>query len=191
MNETTTTHQLPTEINLNMTYIEDDNNNNTTDIITMRINKTRRIQRIVKGGIQGDTGANCSATNDKSLLWDYKELEQPIPIITYNDESEEKHSFEATGTGIIKMIVQDTTMNWLALYTPTSTGTIISPDRYMMDNIQVHEFQQTGKRDGKGYIQFTDTNGHLLSQLDMKRSRDGLWYVENPLLLPPVQDTRP
>lgn len=177
-------HYLPPEIHLNITHIPDDDNDHTQPLPTIR--KTIRMHRLSKDAIQGDTGANCSATNDLNLLWDYRPLNKPIPIITYqgNDDNNSTN-FEAVGTGVIKMIIDDKTINWLTLYTPHSTGTIISPDRYMMDNVHVDEFLQAGKRNGKGYIKFINNNGKALATVDMKRKRDGLWYTDSPVLLPP------
>jgi hypothetical protein len=86
------------------------------------------------------------------------------------------------------MIVDDTTINWLTLYTPNSTGTIISPDHYIMDNGHVDEFLQSGTRNGKGYLQFKSANSKTMAKVKMKRQRNGLWYTDSPVLLPPLPD---
>ena len=93
------------------------------------IRKTLKMRCISRDDLQGDTGANCSATNNRDLLWNCKALDKPIPIMTYEDSSQTMTQFEAIGTGILKMIVEDTTLNWLTLYVPHSNGTVISPDR--------------------------------------------------------------
>ena len=49
--------------------------------------------------LQSDTGANVSATNDKTILHDYRQLETPIPIQTYQESSTTR--CEAEGIGII------------------------------------------------------------------------------------------
>jgi hypothetical protein len=55
--------------------------------------------------LQGDTGANCSGTNLRDILWNYRTPTNPIPITTYNKDQEEPlESFQAIGTGIIKII---------------------------------------------------------------------------------------
>jgi hypothetical protein len=163
---------------INMSY-------NTVQSATIR--KTHRMHLVTKDDIQGDTGANCSATNNRDILWNYKELETPIKIVTYQGDHENRisHNLEAIGTGLIKMVIKDTTLSWLTLYTPNSTGTIISPDRFMMDNGHVEEFQHIGKRDGQGHIIFKDKNNHTLAQIDMTRSRDGLWFVDHQIYYPP------
>jgi hypothetical protein len=174
---------LPPEINIDLTHIPYDHTITTQRQPILR--KTIRMHRLAKDAIQGDTGANCSATNNLALLWHYQPLKHPIPIITYQGKNKDTpHKFEAIGTGIIKMIVEDTTINWLTLYTPDSTGTIISPDRYMMDNGHVEEFLQSGTRNGRGYLQFINSKGRSIAKVKMKRQRDGLWYTDSPVLLP-------
>jgi hypothetical protein len=86
--------------------------------------------------LQGDLGANCSATNLKEILWDYRTLSKPIPITTYNkDKTQTLDSFQAIGTRIIKVMDNNQDiLHFIALHTPLSTGTIISPDRYTTDN---------------------------------------------------------
>jgi hypothetical protein len=54
------------------------------------------------------------------------------------------------------------------LHTPGSTGTILSPGRYMKDTPDVHEFLHRGSMDSKGEIIFKDSNGTTLSAIDMK-----------------------
>jgi hypothetical protein len=180
---------LPPEVLIDLTYILPDDDIPLQTLPTLR--KTIRLHRLAKDAIQGDTGANCSATNNRTLLWDYKPLETPIPITTYQDQNNTMTTqFEAIGTGIIKMIVDDTTIDWLTLYTPNSTGTIISPDRFMMDNGHVQEFLQSGMRNGTGYLQFVNSDGKTFAKVNMKRQRDGLWYTDSPVLLPP-SDVQP
>jgi hypothetical protein len=152
----------------------------------MVVRKIIRMHWYTKDAIQGDTGANCSATNNISLLWNYRPLNKPIPIVTYQGQDKRTvNNFEAVGTGIIKMIVDDTTVDWLTLYTPNSTGTIISPDPYMMDNGHIHEFLQSGSRNGKGHLQFINSDRKTVAKVKMKRQCDSLWYTDSPVLMPP------
>jgi hypothetical protein len=172
------------EINLDLTHIPATEYD--TPKSSMVVRKIICIHWYAKYATQGDTGANCSATNNISLLWNYWPLNKPIPIVTYQGQDKcTVINFEAVGTGIIKMIVDDTTVNWLTLHTPNSTGTIISPDRYMMDNGHIHVFLQSGSRDGKGHLQFINSDGKTVAKVKMKRQRGGLWYTESPLLLSP------
>jgi hypothetical protein len=108
---------------------------------TMR--KMREIRINIK--CQGDTGANVGATNDHRILWNYRILETPIPIITYSKDDGDGISFQAIGVGQCKTISTDNTvMYWTMLHTPDSTGTILSPDKYMMDNPEIQTFNHVG-----------------------------------------------
>jgi hypothetical protein len=83
------------------------------------------------------------------------------------------------------MIIDNTTMEWLTLYTPNTTGTIISPDRYMMDNGHIDEFLQSGQLNSHGYIRFTSKENKSIAKVKMRRQKDGLWNPNSPVLLPP------
>jgi hypothetical protein len=97
------------------------------------IRKMHPARMMLKDQLQSNTGANCGATNDISILWYYKILSRPIPITTYSDESTNEPSCVAIGTGIRNSIANDSTItNWTMLHTPGSTGTILLPDRYVM-----------------------------------------------------------
>jgi hypothetical protein len=149
-----------------------------------QMRKMREIRINIK--CQGDTGANVGATNDRRILWNYRTLETPIPIITYSKDDDEGISFQAIGVGQCKTISADNTvMYWTMLHTPDSTGTIISPDKYMMDNSEVQSFNHIGNKNGTGAINFEDDNGYLIASIDMSRHSDGLWYTTNPILMPP------
>lgn len=95
---------------------------------------------------QGDTGANFSATNDKSILWDYKILPEPIPVITYDHgDTQEGHTCEAIGQGVIKIIDDNNSITqWYSLHTPGATGTILSLDHYATHN---HEYTHSNTLD--------------------------------------------
>jgi hypothetical protein len=104
--------------------------------------KMHPARMFLKDQLQGDTGANCGATNNVSILWYYKVLSKPIPITTYSKESTDEPSCVAIGTGILNIIANNNTItNWTMLHTPGSTGTILSPNQYMKDTLDVHEFR--------------------------------------------------
>ena len=148
---------------------------------------TIKIRLLQKQAIQGDTGANCTATNLKHIIWDYKRLTNPIPITTYDNEAQDTEvHLTAEGIGTIKIVTNEqTVIKCFVLYTPASTGTIFSPDRYMMDNIKVHRFEHSGDKTGHGYIRFTNDVDQTLATFNMKRSKEGLWYMTNEVLIPP------
>lgn len=118
---------------------------------------------------QGDTGANFSATNDKSILWDYKILPEPIPVITYDHgDTQEGHTCEAIGQGVIKIIDDNNSITqWYSLHTPGATGTILSLDHYATHNHGIHTFKHIGHITGKGSIEFTDQNNNVITSLTM------------------------
>jgi hypothetical protein len=47
------------------------------------------------------------------------------------------------------------------------------------------EFQQSGSRNGKGHLRFINSDGKTVAKVKMKRQRDGLWYTDSPVLMPP------
>jgi hypothetical protein len=142
------------------------------------VRKLRDIQINTK--CQGDTGANVGATHNKQLLWNYRTLKTRIPVITYNSDDTSETSFSAIGIGQCKTVSNDNTvLYWTMLHTPNSTGTILSPDKYMMDNPLVHSFQHEGNKNGTGTINFSDGKGTTIAAIDMKRHHDGLWYTTN------------
>jgi hypothetical protein len=136
---------------------------------------------------QGGTGANVGATHDKRILWNYRILDAPIPVVTYSKDDSDGSSCEAIGIGQLKTISNDNSeMYWTMLHTPNSTGTILSPDKYMMDNPTVQSFKHEGQKNGTGSINFTDRTGKIIAAIAMKRQHDGLWYTTNPVLIPPL-----
>jgi hypothetical protein len=59
----------------------------------------------------------------------------------------------------------------------------------MKDTPNVHKFRHNGSMDNKGKISFRDIHGTTMSEIDMKRRRDGLWFITNPVLKPPMLPT--
>ena len=146
----------------------------------------RQIQTQIKliNDLQGDTGANCSATNRKDILWEYKLLKQPIPIETYN-QTDKDNQCTAIGTGTIRMIDDNNNIiEWSTLYIPKSTGTILSPDKYVMDNPNIQAFNHEGNRNGNGKIYFCDRQQIQINTITMKRRHDGLWFSNNHIIMP-------
>ncbi len=153
-------------------------------------NVTRKMRDIrINIKCQGDTGANVGATHDRRILWNYRTLATPIQIITYSKDEDDENSCEAIGVGQCKTISNDNTiMYWTMLHTPQSTGTILSPDKYMMDNKEVQTFNHIGNKNGTGSINFENTEGTTIAAIDMARHQDGLWYTTNPVLMLPNDD---
>jgi hypothetical protein len=119
------------------------------------IRKLHHARVVFKDQLQGDTGTNCGATNEASILWHYRLLTTPIPITTYSKDKTEEASCVAIGTGIIKIVANDNTVSeWTMLHTPRSTGTILSPDQYMHDHSEISEFNHNGRKDSHGKNNF-------------------------------------
>jgi hypothetical protein len=92
---------------------EDDHDHQLNPLIIRKMHPARIM---LKDQFQGDTGANCGATNDASILWYYKLLKRPIPITTYSEDTTDEPSCVAIGTGILKIIANDNTAtNWTML----------------------------------------------------------------------------
>ena len=73
-----------------------------------------------------DTGANISVSNYKTIIHNFFEYDSPADVI----------SLVAVGQGTMKIISdQGSVMSWSILYTPSSTGTMISIDHYHQSNI--------------------------------------------------------
>jgi hypothetical protein len=90
---------------------------------------------------QGDSGANCTATDKQEMLWQLQYFPSPLKVKTYdgdaNDTGEDR-TIDAIGAGILKMVDDHNhVMDFYCLLTPNSTGTVISLDKYMRDNREV------------------------------------------------------
>jgi hypothetical protein len=73
------------------------------------------------------------------------------------------------------------------LHTPGSTGTILSPDQYMHDPSEISECNHNGRKDSHGKISFQDSQNRIITEIDMRRCKDSLWFTTNPILLPNAQ----
>ena len=73
---------------------------------TPNIRKVYNNIQIKVPDVQGDTGANCSATNNQQYLWNYKTIE-PIGISTYEGSADATNSLCAVGVGIMKIVAEN------------------------------------------------------------------------------------
>ena len=163
--------------------------------VSHRIPSTPTIQRtnietriVINNELQGDTGANTSATNRRDLLWNYTRLRQPIEITTYN-KNDDPETCVAICQGKLRIIADDnTTMEWTTLFVPSATGTVLSPDKYVQDNRHhLFLFNHEGDINGNGAIRFQNHRRQTILQITMKRRRDGLWFTTNQILAPPTK----
>jgi hypothetical protein len=103
-------------------------------------------------------GANCSATDTIDIIHNYVEFETPQEVGVFSDDKTGS-TLQALGEKMIKIISdQGSIMNWTVLYTPNSSGTVLSPDNYhTTHNSELFAFYHLGTNDG-GKIGFLDHN---------------------------------
>jgi hypothetical protein len=132
---------------------------------------------------QGDTGANCSATDTIDTIHNYVEFETPQEVGVFSDDKTGS-TLQALGEGVIKIISdQGSIMNWTVLYTPNSSGTVLSPDNYhTTHNSKLFAFYHLGTNNG-GKIGFLDHNKHEVESIQMKRTDNGEWLTMNQILV--------
>ena len=102
---------------------------------------------------QGDTGANVSAMNSMSSIHDYFTYDTLAPVAVFSgDKNEDMVTLEAVGQGVIKIISnQGSVMNWSVIYTPKSSGTVLSPDHYHQSNLACYfTFYHSGNSNHNG-----------------------------------------
>ena len=135
---------------------------------------------------QGDTGANVSASNNLEVIHEYKPYKTPQAVGVFSASGEEhEDTLMAEGEGVMKMISdQGTIMRWTTVYTPNSTGTVLSPDNYQRSNIpKFNAFQHTGKLDNHGSISFLNKSNCVIESVSLRRTSNGEWYTTNKVLV--------
>ena len=105
--------------------------------------------------VQGDTGANFNATNNKLILWDYRRID-PMGISTYEGQSDKINALCAVGVGTMRIVLEGNgTINCSTLHIPQATGAIISPDKIMIEQ-KAASFIHEGYRNGQGKLLWKD-----------------------------------
>ena len=128
---------------------------------------------------QSDPGANISATNRLELIWNYRAYDTPRNIGTYSTP------ISAEGEGTIKIITEENDItDHIIHYIPTSSGTVISPDKFVTDNPDLYdEFAHIGRpKKNEGCLIFQGSKTRATLRLVRN---NGLYYISNPILLPP------
>jgi hypothetical protein len=148
-------------------------------------------KKALRHELQGDSGANCTATDREELLWQIKYFNSPIKVKTFdgeNNDAGEHRTIDAIGAGILKMVDDSNhIMDYYCLLIPNSTGTVISLDKFMRDNRNITKFHQEGTVLGTGYMKFYDKHNHETHSVTMEE-RNGLWYASNSILMPPTSE---
>ena len=137
---------------------------------------------------QGDTGANASATNRLEIIHDYKPFDVPEPVSVFYEGDKTQTLLTAMGTGYILIISdQGTVMRWKVVYTPKSSGTVLSPDHYHRSNKdKLFGFFHFACLLDIGTIGFTNEVGKIVESISLKRNNNGQWLTTdiNRVLLP-------
>ncbi len=64
----------------------------------------------------------------------------------------------------------------------------------MHDHSEISEFNHNGRKDSHGShgkISFQAAQNRVITEIDMRRRKDGLWFTTNPILLPNAQAPEP
>ena len=121
-----------------------------------------------------------------SIIHNYFEYDSPAEVAVFSDESKmEVISLENFGQGIMKIISdQGSVMSWSILYTPSSTGTVLSPDHYHQSNISRYfSFIHSGNANCNGKIAFLDNHEREVESSQMRRTHNGEWITTNQVLV--------
>ena len=124
--------------------------------------------------------------NEKTIIHNYYEYDTPANVSVFSDESKtDVISLVAIGQGTMKIISdQGSVMSWSILYTPSSNGTVLSPDHYHQSNISRYfSFYPSGDRNCNGKIASLDNNEREVESIQMRRTDNGEWMTTNQVLM--------
>jgi hypothetical protein len=162
----------------------------------MTINFTKEDVKHLRFTHQADGGANFAATDRLDLLHEYKPYAKPLSTVAFfpqDKDSPPQQEHTAIGEGLLKLIGDNgEAIPMRMLYTPTSTGTVISPERTMKDmqrftpKNKIFNWSQNGGATRS--VQWKDKAGRVISSLQMEE-RNGLYFIKNATLLPPPRPT--
>ena len=106
-----------------------------------------------------------------AIIHDYFKYDEPLDVgVIANETKQNVISLTAEGQGIMKIISdQGSVMNWSVLYTPNSTGTVLSPDHYHQSNISKYfAFYHRGDSNCNRKIGFLDNNEREVEWIQIK-----------------------
>ena len=146
--------------------------------------RTPSQHKAIRMPLQPDTGANMSATDNLAVIHDYTPYDTPSDVGVFSTSDDSLSSvLQAFGEGYMKILSdQGTTMRWHTLYTPDSTGTVLSLDNYQRSH-NYSKFQQEGQLDDMGAVKFMDLHNTVIESLQTVRTPNGEWYTPNKILL--------
>ena len=129
---------------------------------------------------QVDSGANKSVTNDRNILQHFKEI-PPIPVYGVGSDDIACH---LTGVGQIALQTDShTSLQIKVYYSPTCSGTIISPNAVVRESRTFTSWSQTSHLDvGHALVQFFNRqNPHSRIGISL-HMHNSLWYSRQPYL---------
>ena len=126
---------------------------------------------------QMDSGANKSVTNDKSLLRDYCTIE-PIPVYGVGDN---EVACNLVGRGYYDLHNSaGTSLPICIYYSPTCSGTIISPNAVVRDHEQFTSWTQTSHLDtGVATVSFFHRYRPQIKVTIILHMQNSLWYMNH------------
>jgi hypothetical protein len=124
--------------------------------------------------------ANCSATDTIDIIHNYRQFEVPQDIGVFSGD-ESSTTLQALGEGVVKILSdQGSIMEWTVLYTPLSSGTVLSPDNYHLTHkSKYYAFYHMGTSESTGRIGFLDYNQREVES----RTHNGEWLTTNQVLV--------
>jgi hypothetical protein len=133
---------------------------------------------------QGDTGANCSATDTIGMIHNYRKFAIPQEVGVFSGD-ESSTTLQALGEGVIKILSdQGSIMELTVLYAPLSSGTVLSPDNYHSTHkSEYYAFYHMGTSESTGKMGFLDYNQREVESIQMKRTHNDEWLTMNQVLV--------
>ena len=130
-------------------------------------------------GKMADSGANCSMTNNLTLLKNVRQLLKPIQVGVAVDAKGTDMSYATCNMiGDLTITCKDgSTISTQCFYNPHATDTIISPQAILEESLEFDSWSQVGRRLGNaGELQFHGKNGTKAIEL---AQNNGLYYCKS------------
>jgi hypothetical protein len=130
-------------------------------------------------GKMTDSGANCSMTNNKHLLDNITQLEQPINIGVALTEKDDEYSYAlCTHAGQLPIVCDDgSIIRTFCFYNPHATDTIISPQAIVDASTEFDTWTQIGRKLGQpGELSF---GGKQRTSKITLHQQNGLYYCNS------------
>ena len=106
-----------------------------------------------------------------NVIHNYTKYDQPVDVGVLSEINIKDVTLQAIGEGIIKIISdQDTIMEWTILFTPNSTGTVLSLDNYHRYNLSKYfAFYHVEISNNDGKIGFLDHNERKIEPIQIQQ----------------------